>query len=108
MVFQSAYREFHSTETAVIRVHNYITIAVDNLESVILLPLDLSAAFDTVDHDILLSRLSKRFGIKGSVLKWFHSYLSDRTQFVKVNGASSDHHILQLGVPQGSVLGPLL
>ena len=108
MVFQSAYREFHSTETALIRVHNDITIAVDNQESMILLLLDLSAAFDTVYHGILLSRLSKRFGIKSSVLKWSHSYLSDRTQFVKVYGASSDHHILQLGVPQGSVLGPLL
>ena len=59
-------------------------------------------------HAILLSRLSKRFGIHSSVLQWFHSYPSDCTQYIKVNGTSSDHHFLQLGVPQGSVLGPLL
>ena len=53
-------------------------------------------------HAILLSRLSKFFGINGSVLQWFHSYPSDCTQYVKVNGASSDHHFLQLGVPQGT------
>ena len=58
-------------------------------------------------HAILLSRLSKRFGINGSVLQWFHSYPSDCTQYVKVNGASSDHHFLLLGIPQGPVLGPL-
>ena len=70
--------------------------------------LHLWAAFDTVDHAILLSRLSKRFGINGSGLQWFQSYLSHRAQFVKVNGLSSDHHFLQLDVPQGSVLELLL
>lgn len=64
--------------------------------------------FFCLGHAVLLSHLSKRFGIHGSVLQWFHSYPSERTQYVKVNGASSDLHFLQLGVPQGSVLGPLL
>ena len=61
----------HSTETALIRVHNDIAMAIDQHNSVILVLLDLSAAFDTVDHGILLSRLSNRFGITGAVLEWF-------------------------------------
>ena len=73
-----------------------------------MLLLDISAAFDTVYHYILLSRLSSRFGIGGTALEWFRSYLSDRTQFVNVNGSMSERHVLQFGVPQGSVLGPLL
>ena len=106
--YQSAYKRNHSTETALIRVHNDIAMAIDKHNSVILILLDLSAAFDTVDHGILLSRLSNRFGITGTVLEWFRSYLSDRTQFVQVNGACSASHVLEFGVPQGSVLGPLL
>lgn len=70
--------------------------------------LDFSFAFDTIDHNILLSRLSTRFGICGKALSWFQSYLSDRTQFVRVNGMRSKQHNLEFGVPQGSVLGPLL
>ena len=73
-----------------------------------LLLLDLSAAFDTVDHKILLGRLSSRFGIKGKALDWLRSYLTDRTQLVKVDDASSTVRPLHWGVPQGSVLGPML
>ena len=69
---------------------------------------DLSAAFDTIDHDILLTRLSSWFGIHGSVLKWFKSYLSSRTFSVKCNDCFSFLHTSLYGVPQGSVLGPLL
>ena len=106
VIHQSAYRKLHSTEKALILVYNDIAIALDQKRSVILLLLDLSAAFDTVDHSILLSRLSYRFGIGGTALEWFRSYLSNRTQFVNVNGSTSERHVLQFGVPQGSVLSP--
>ena len=74
---QSAYRANHSTETALLRVHNDIMRALDLRKDVISVMLDLSAAFDTLDHDILLNRLQCRFGITGSALQWFRSYLTD-------------------------------
>ena len=106
--FQSAYKQFHSCETALIRVQNDILCEIDGNSSVILLLLDLSAAFDTVDHTILLSRMSSKIGIKGDTLNWFRSYLSDSTQAVYINGAISGSHDVVCGVPQGLVLGPLL
>ncbi len=74
----------------------------------LLVLLDLSAAFDTIDHNILLNRLENFVGISGSALAWFKSYLSDRHQFVAVNEEVSYRSQVQYGVPQGSVLGPLL
>ena len=106
--FQSAYKEFHSTETALLRVHNDILCSLDQNKSVILLLLDLSAAFDTVDHAILISRLSNRFGVKGTALAWFKSYLTSRQQFVKVEEGMSSKGPLLRWVPQGCVLGLLL
>ena len=105
---QSAYSENHSTETALTRVHNDILMAMDKQNVVLLLMLDLSAAFDTVDHEILLARLENRFGVKGTALSWFRSYLTGRSQSVLVQGARSENRELRCGVPQGSVLGPIL
>ena len=82
--FQSAYKVHHSTETVMVKGQDDVLHAIDGNEAVVLLMLDLSVAFDTVPHDILLDRLSRRYGITGSVHKWFASYLSSRTQFVKI------------------------
>ena len=107
-VFQSAYRHLHSTETALLRVHNNILQAVDSHGGAILVLLDLSAAFDTIDHDKLLNILEQGFGVRDEALAWFRSYLSDRTQAVVIDKESSDPFTLLFGVPQGSVLGPIL
>ena len=105
---QSAYRKYYSTETAVLSVlEGLLTKSDQELVSVLAL-LDLSAAFDTLDHAILLRRLESTFGISGLALSWFESYLSDRTQSVVVDGLMSTPIPLVFGVPQGSVLGPVL
>ena len=105
---QSAYRAMHSTETALLKVVSDIRRSMDSNKSVVLLMLDLSAAFDTVDYGILLRRLTRRLGIKGTVHKWLKSYLCSRTQCVTILDAMSVIAELLLGVLQGSVLGPLL
>ncbi len=105
---QSAYKQYHSTETLLLKVQNEILSNMDNGEVTILVLLDLSAAFDTIDHDILLYRLEHMYGITGTVLKWFESYLSDRSQSVVIDGEKSKSKELKYGVPQGSKLGPLL
>ncbi|KAL9978237.1 hypothetical protein ACROYT_G015732 [Oculina patagonica] len=105
---QSAYRKFHSTETALLRVQNDILRAIDNGNEVLLVLLDLSAAFDTLDHEILINRLSTQYGFTGTVLDWFRSYLNDRSQKVVIGNTESKPQPLTSGVPQGSVLGPLL
>ena len=107
-IFQSAYKKHHSCETALTRVQNDILTAIDNKQCVALVLLDLSAAFDTVDHEILLHRLQYKFGIKGKAYEWFRSYLTGRTQSVRIDGTDSSVCPLPCGVPQGSVLGPLL
>ncbi len=92
-----------------LRIVNDILSALDNNNiSVLLFWGDLSAAFDTIDHQILLSRLNSVFGIQSTALQWFHSYLSDRYQSTSVNNSSSSPSQLMYGVPQGSVLGPIL
>ena len=103
---QSAYRPLHSTETALLKVQNDILLSLDASQGVILVLLDLSAAFDTIDHNILLSRLNSRIGVTGQALEWVHSYLTDRHQVIHLDGVSSDSCLLAYGVPQGSVGGP--
>ena len=70
--------------------------------------LDLSAAFDTVDHDILIERLQRSFGVRGLALSWVESFLRDRTQAVSIAGVETSRSLLSCGVPQGSVLGSVL
>jgi hypothetical protein len=103
---QSAYRPHHSTETALVKVQADIAQALDNGLVTILIMLDLSAAFDTIDHKILLTRLEKVFGITGDALNWFKSYLLNRHQSVVIGDTVSEDRRLDFGVPQGSVLGP--
>ena len=89
---QSAYRSNHSTETALVKVLNDILCSIDEGDAVILALLDQSAAFDTVDHGILLHRLSADFGISGTARAWFSSYLSDRRQSVSI--ANNNNNVL--------------
>ena len=105
---QSGFRPGHSTETAVLRVLSDILQAVDRGDSAALILLDLSAAFDTVDHPILLQRLQTSFGIHDVAHRWFRSYLSGRHQYVRRGSIKSAISRLICGVPQGSVLGPIL
>ena len=104
---QSAYKPFHSCETVLVRVHNDILVSIDKRHCVMLLLLDLSAAFDTVDHDILLTRLHSKYSISGIALEWFRSYLTNRSEFALIEGCRSQSRELKCGVPQGSVLGPV-
>ena len=105
---QSACKHLNSTVTALPILQNDILRAIDDNKCVALLLLDMSSAFDTVDHRLLSDRLCNRFGFRGQVLKWFESYLNNRKQFVMIDGVKSDLKDLQFGVPQGSVLGPIL
>ena len=107
-LYQSAYRQFHNTETALLKIYNDLLCEADANKISILALLDLSAAFDTIDHSILIERLFKTFGLSGRVLDWFRSYLTGRTQAVAVQDSLSPTCNLCFGVPQGSVLGPIL
>uniref|UniRef100_A0A3P9Q946 Reverse transcriptase domain-containing protein n=1 Tax=Poecilia reticulata TaxID=8081 RepID=A0A3P9Q946_POERE len=106
-LFQSGFRPLHSTETALIKITNDLLMAADSGLLSILILLDLSAAFDTICHTTLLNRLSS-IGITQTPLNWFKSYLSGRTQFIRIKTFSSQPSSVTSGVPQGSVLGPLL
>ena len=99
---QSAYRKNHSAETATLKLCNdVITI----LDTTLMASFDLSAAFDTVDHTIILRRLQTLYCVNGTVIEWFKSYLRHRQHKVSINGILSTARTLKCGVPQGSVLG---
>ena len=106
--FQSAYRIFHSRETALLRVQNDIFISPDAGRSTALLRQDLSAAFDTIDHNILLHRLQQWFDFLSTALNFLCSFLSGRYQIIVTSNLKSQSNSLEYGVPQGSVLWPLL
>ena len=102
-VSQSAYKQGHSTETALLSIKNEVHLALARGEATAVVLLDQSAAFDTIDHSTLIECLSYWFGVGGVVLDWFRSYLSDRYQCIKIGSVLSDAKRLLYGVPQGSV-----
>ena len=106
--FQSAYGHCHSTETALLRVKNYIAAILGRKCTTILVVLDLSAPFDSVVHELLMIRLEQSFGITDKTLAWLKSYISERYQNMVVGSAQSGGSVLTCGVQQGSVLGPIL
>ena len=106
--FQSAYRQQHSTETAILKVQNDVIAGLDTGKCTVLVSFDLSAAFDTVDHQILLKRMRHIYGIDDTALSWFESYLDNRNTKVRINEALSSSRVFECGVPQGSVLGARL
>ena len=105
---QSAYSRQNSSETALIKIQSDILLALDNRRVAALVLLDLSAAFDTIDHFILIERLEHTHGISGDALKWMASYLRERNQQVIIGDGASADVLLEYGVPQESVLGPKL
>jgi retron-type reverse transcriptase len=104
---QYGFRENRSTELAIIELTNKLTKAIDSGEFIIGIFLDLSKAFDTINHRILIQKL-EHYGIRGVAQLWFQNYLTNRKQIVKYNQVRSKEMLIQTGVPQGSILGPIL
>ena len=105
--YQFGFRKGYSTEQAILELTDTLKKAMDKKLVTCGLFLDFSKAFDTVNHNILLSKLY-HYGIRGSPSKWFENYLSNRTQFVKIGNTKSNCETITCGIPQGSILGPLL
>ena len=105
---QSAYRRYHSMETALLRLVSDIVTESETGKITLLSLLDMSAAFDTVDHALLLSKLEQCYAICEKVYDWISLYLKDRSQTVHYQSSNSTRRVLKYGVPQGSVLGPVL
>lgn len=106
--YQHGYKKYHSTETLLLKLSNDILFGFESNKATILLLIDLSAAFDTVDIDKLLHILENDIGIRGTALIWFKSFLVGRTQRVKIEDVLSEFLQVLFGVPQGTVLGPVL
>ena len=105
---QFSFRSRHATSHAMIKLFDESLSALDNKNSKVgTVLLDISKTFDCVNHDILLDKLY-HYGIRGLVRDWFKSFLTDRTHYVDINGNKSDPYSPTIGVPQGSVLGPIL
>jgi Reverse transcriptase (RNA-dependent DNA polymerase) len=105
--FQSGFRSGFSTDSCLLYLTDFIRLEIDKGNVVGMVLLDLQKAFDTVNHSILLRKL-KACGLGDSICNWFKSYLSDRQQLVDISGTFSSHSLITCGVPQGSILGPLL
>jgi len=105
---QYGYKKYHSTETLLIKLVNDLLLSCDRMVPTLIMLLDLSAAFDTVDQVKMLHILEHGFGVRGIALKWFQSFLIGRTQKVLIEGQYSESEILECGVLQGSILGPKL
>jgi len=103
--YQFGFRKYHSTALALDELTNSLYSHLDNHE--IGMYFDLQKAFDTVDHEILLTKLYN-YGVRGSINDWFRDYLTNRKQFVAIDESVSELGMIRCGVPQGSVLGPLL
>ena len=106
--YQSAYKTRHSTETTLLRVKHDIAGALDRNHDMMFVMLDLLVAFDTIDHVHLLKLLQDEYGVRGTALAWFRTYMEDRTYRVQIDSTTSELIPLQCGVPQGSVLGPVI
>ena len=105
--FQSAYRPGHCTETTLLKVVNDLFLSLSKGNISVLALFDFSSAFHTIDHPILVHRLHTDFGFTDTVLQWFSSYLTDRTQYVSLSNHCSAFAPVHSGVPQGSFIGPL-
>ena len=105
--YQSAFRENHSTETALIKLTDELLFNMDNDKLTGMISIDFKKAFDLISHEILLQKL-QMYGLSDSAVKWFHSYLSDRQQCMKVNGCTSSLLPINQDIPQGTIVGSML
>ncbi len=107
-VFQSGFKKNYSTKTALVKVLNDILLTLDAAKSAVLVLLDLKVAFDTIDHSVFISHLDHWVGIQVNALKWFKSQFYNRRFYVSIGEFTSNEAPVTCGVPQGSILAPIL